>query len=569
MEKIRPILAALKKHLFWVLSGILVLVCLTTWLMATSQLSTKFEARSRQLNSRFNEVRSTITDNHPNEEGIRKVRDLHGKLGEDVFAAWGYLYEQQRRQNPLPAVVKQMPGFEEEFEKRWGPLEKFDPNDPKNEMEPKYRDGYANRIKEHFPTLTAMIDRRYVPEDTGGGAKPPGPRGTPEKAPAVQPVGTVWWEDADWKKTEERFTRGTTTPSTIEVLLAQEDLWVYEALLRVIRNSNNSSADPANYVKPANHKMAPVKRIMAMQIGQDAVASWQASDQSVIRLPAAGAEGGAKGGPAAGGVPPGPSGPRSGTQRGGPMGTAAGSGRPGALAGRYVDDQGKPLTDPTQQPYAEFRMMPINLRVVIEQNQIPKLLAECANSNMPIEVRKVRLLEAEFPPFEPAAEAGTTPGTGPAAAPGKHMLQGPGPGAFHPQQPGTGAGPRGKTETLSGEEEDEAINPMEPPVLVEVQGIIYIYNPPVRENLGKGTAGGAVATPTGPGVPPGPATVPPGPAAPVPKPAVPAKPAPTPPVGPGLGVSPPPPLGPATPKPPAGGPAVPPRGPVPPKGGPG
>jgi hypothetical protein len=598
MEKVRVILAALKKHLFWVLCGILVVVCLTTWLMATSQLSAKFEARGRQLNSRFNEVRSTITDNHPNEDGIKRISELHEKLGDNVFEAWSYLYEEQRRQNPLPAVVKQMEGFEQEFEKRWGPLEKLDPN---NEMDLKYRERYANQITKHFPMLTDTIDRRYVPEEGGTGSKV-SPHGTPSgkgAAAAAQPVnavGTVWWEDSDLGKTEERFTRWKAIPSTLEVLLAQEDLWVYEALLRVIRNTNSTSADPDNYVKPASHKMAAVKRIMAMQIGQDAVASWQASEESVIRLPAAARAGGGSG---AGMAPPGgPAALHSGHAPamgpGGPRAAAAGSARPGALAGRYVDDQGKPLTDPTQQPYAEFRMMPINLRVVIEQNQIPKLLAECANSNMPIEVRKFRLLTAEFPAFEP--EGGGAAAAGPATAGGgpKGGGHAGGPGVFHPRAAGGGAGPRGKTETPTGEQEDECINPMEPAVPVEVQGIIYIYNPPDRQNLGKGTAGGAVApsgpAAAGPAIPVGPSTAPPpGPATGEPKPPIapapgpapvpgPGKPGPAAPVLPGPGVSPapPPPAAPAPAppdappagKPPAGGPAVPPPRPVAPKGGP-
>ena len=63
-----------------------------------------------------------------------------------------------------------------------------------------------------------------------------------------------------------------------------------------------------------------------------------------------------------------------------------------ALAGRYVGDEGKPLGNPAQQPYGEFRMMPIDLKVVIEQRDIPRLLAECANSAMRIDVRAVRVL---------------------------------------------------------------------------------------------------------------------------------------------------------------------------------
>ena len=551
MEKVRLVLAVLKKQLFWVLFGTLVILCTTTWLLATGHLATTFDARSRQLNNRFNEVRSTITDNHPNEEGIKKILELHGKLGDNVFEAWSHLYEQQRKLNPLPEEVKEMEGFEQEFEKRWGPLEKFDAN---NEMDLKYRERYANQIKAHFPILAGMIDRRHYPEEAGTPGKP-GP-GTHSKGPATaaqpdaQPVGTVWWDDQDFEKMEDRFfTHRKDVPNTIEVLLAQEDLWVYEALLRVIRNANNIGADPANYMKPASHKTAAVKRIMLMQIGKDAVGSWLACEQSVIHLASAGQGSGPTAVTSGGSV-----GVHVGTQ----PGTAAGTGATlaTALAGRYVDDQGKPLTDPAQQPYAEFRMMPINLRVVIEQKEIPKLLAECANSNMPIEVRKCRLLVAEVPSFEPAEEATTSAGP---QMPHGHKQQ-----TLGPQRPG-GPGPRAKADT-SGEEEEESANPNQPAVPVEVQGIIYIYNPPDRKNLGKGTAGGAVATTGAPAT--GPATAPPGPgpAVPAPKPVVPApgpaKPGPAAPVAPGPGVPPAVPPGPAPApapppaKPPAPGPKV-------------
>ena len=63
--------------------------------------------------------------------------------------------------------------------------------------------------------------------------------------------------------------------------------------------------------------------------------------------------------------------------------------KPSPLADRYVDDKGKPLSDETKQPYAEFKMMPINLRLVIHQKKITRLLGHSANSNMPIQVRTV------------------------------------------------------------------------------------------------------------------------------------------------------------------------------------
>ena len=44
-----------------------------------------------------------------------------------------------------------------------------------------------------------------------------------------------------------------------------------------------------------------------------------------------------------------------------------------------------------RHPFAEFKLMPIRMSLIMDQHRIPKLLVECANSNMPIEVRRVRI----------------------------------------------------------------------------------------------------------------------------------------------------------------------------------
>ena len=66
------------------------------------------------------------------------------------------------------------------------------------------------------------------------------------------------------------------------------------------------------------------------------------------------------------------------------------------LEGRYVDDKGEPLLYESEypyakHPYAEFKMMPIRMDLVMDQRRLPRLLVECANSNMPIEVRRIRI----------------------------------------------------------------------------------------------------------------------------------------------------------------------------------
>jgi hypothetical protein len=207
------------------------------------------------------------------------------------------------------------------------------------------------------------------------------------------------------------------------------------------------------------------------------------------------------------------------------------------LTGRYVDDKGQPTDDPSKH-YDEFRMMPIDIRVVIEQEAIPKLLAECANSNMPIDVRMLRFTVQEPPP-PLDVESGAT-----AAAPGAAPAGGHGGGG-----PALRPGPAAGAAATGGEAEEDGRDTNFPPVTLEVQGIIYIYNPPItaaKPAEGGGPVGvapepGPAKPPAAPGPAPkvpGPATPPavPGPATPPagvpPKPAVaPEKPA----AGPGVG----------------------------------
>ena len=143
---------------------------------------------------------------------------------------------------------------------------------------------------------------------------------------------------------------------------------------------------------------ASSKSLRALETGKDAIRSWTKCEQALINQPAD-AGGSGSGNAAAGQTTAAP--PKTG-------GPAPASSGPSLLTGRYVDDKGKPLADASQQPYGEFRMMPINLKVVIEQKEIPRLLAECANSAMRIDVRGVRFLEQEPPAITPtAADAAT------------------------------------------------------------------------------------------------------------------------------------------------------------------
>src|SRR5262249_9134089 len=70
--------------------------------------------------------------------------------------------------------------------------------------------------------------------------------------------------------------------------------------------------------------------------------------------------------------------------------------------GRYVDDKYKRLeaarlrsalksTTPEDALLAVAKRMPVRIRVSIDQRRLNLLLAQCGNSNLPVEVRQVRI----------------------------------------------------------------------------------------------------------------------------------------------------------------------------------
>ncbi len=515
MEQFRVFLEVLKKYHFWVLCGLILLLSFVSWFVAVSAEEKNFGDRKRTIEGKLKTVKDIAGNvEHPSTKYINEILEItSGSLTRQVAEASERLYNEQRdpKNNPLPRLFqddKAQADFEAAFDKIWQPIEEIEKLPPSQQLEELYRTQYRNHIEGHFPKLFELIERRTVVEnaDNSGAATDPGGRGGRASmgfgggdpgALAKSTTGIVDWVDAEQKiKTfVDRFASGT--PSTLDIMMAQEDLWVYETLLKVIRNTNNVGPDKDHYKKPPNHKVARIKQILAMDIGRDAVESWSKCESALFTVP-----GESVTGP---GGRPGPTGPAP-MSRGPATPTGNSGGSP--LAGRYVDDNGKPLADPAQQPYGEFRMMPINLKVVIEQKDIPRLLTECANSAMRIDVRRVRILVQE-PPAVDLSE-----GSGPSTASDTGTTL---PGLRPMGRGGMSGG--GDTKGEFGYYE-ESVDPVYQPVPVEVQGIIYIYNPPKVQNAGEN---GGQAPPNGaqpvpaPGVPPAnaaPGTGLPAPAAP-------------------------------------------------------
>ncbi len=493
MDKVKEILAQLKKHYFWVLIGVVLVVPVVVWFLATADLRSRFAARQEAIKKRFDELQSIVSNSqHPNDKTIAYVRGLLGSsdlpetLKGKVFIAWELLYREQKEKNQLPGTLGE--GFKSEFES-------LGPN--KKELPAEFLELYQSFIDRHLPTLRDMVRWRHPKDESAAGnagaggktttAKPPSPFGRPTgeaggNVETVEMVGVVDWDPASWERILAHF-NWSVRPTTQQVVLAQEDLWVYEALLRVIARTNEGVTD---------QHQAAVKRIVNLNIGRDAAAAFLAA--------ATGGSGGteAAGSPSIvatpGGELAGPVATPGGTMAT-PTGTAGGAADATSLEAsllnyRYVDDKGVPLAADAEPPYAEFKMMPIQMELVVDQRKIARLLVECANSSMPIQVLSVRMRPGEGKPLNLGAAAGDT-SAAPGVAGGEGAVALPGHGGGGGMFGGFGAGSRFGEE--GGGTASTTTDPTDPTVYwdipIELKGIIYIYNPPDKTKLGTGSAG--------------------------------------------------------------------------------
>ncbi|NUQ61849.1 MAG: hypothetical protein HUU20_05140, partial [Pirellulales bacterium] len=279
MDQVKVALAILKKHHFWVLVVIVVIVGGAVWAMAASDLAKRFETRKTDIEGKRTAVLG-IPASPPNQKLVDAIKKRDGLLKENVLAAWELLYKEQKKNNPWPEELG------EEF------LMVINSLGPKDEIPQRYRETYLNFISSHLPRMDDIIDRRKpknAPAGTAMGAMAmpgmampgmadPGMMGTaPGMAAAgsdAEMAGKTFWDDAEMVK--QGFTWGDRVPETIQVRTAQEDLWVYEALLRIIKNTNTGAS---------HHYNAAVKAIEQLQIGRAAAAAFQ---QSANRLKVSG-----------------------------------------------------------------------------------------------------------------------------------------------------------------------------------------------------------------------------------------------------------------------------------------
>ncbi|MEX0793513.1 MAG: hypothetical protein WD045_10280, partial [Pirellulaceae bacterium] len=279
--------------------------------------------------------------------------------------------------------------------------------------------------------------------------------------------GVIQADSYDWAA------RDNNTPSTKEVLYAQENLWVLENLMDIIARTNGAITEP---------HQATIKRIESIEFGREVMPI--SSKVARVRKAASATGMGGMDEMGMGSMELEGSDPEM-------MGMEMGSEMEGGAVDpslldpahrRYVDKDYKKLTadelksamaSPSSEQYylAVAKRLPIRMKLQMDQRKLDKLLIECGNANLMVEVRQVRVNGKDTGRGMGGGYGGGYGGGGDAYTGG---------GGYEDEMSGGGGmysggrGARGKTDA------DEKI--FEVPV--EIYGIIYIYNPVNKELLG-------------------------------------------------------------------------------------
>jgi hypothetical protein len=520
MDKVKEIIGHIQKYHFWILCGLVMIMGFISWYMAKSNLDAQTQANVTKIKATETEIKAVQSfPDHPNDQFTVGMDRIIIPYSHQVGIGWKKRYEQQKEYLVWPqSLIDDAEGFLDQV-KDLRPIEKVPYPTPKEkEIPTTYLTVYRNFITLELPKLAKTIGAKWRVATGGDDAAtgvPSGPRpsaffggpggafaadggsGTPL---AEQDNSVVFWSEENQKQileTHFSFASRNENPSTLEVLYAQEDLWVLQALMQIIKKTNGNV--DANYD-------AAVKEINSLQIGRTA----RGRMGSVMQIQDKNATPDALGGPGAmpgvamesagpGGMTPGPGmipGPgMPGVPGSGGTGTATGNVTDPAFE-RYVDTNYNPLspeilrtaatsTDPTVAINAIAKRIPVRMRLIIDQRRLQELLANCGNHEIPVEVRQVRI---NCPEGAAGGDSGPSGGGGEFVGSSGGGRSGGGGGLRRLRQGGNPAA--GAADAPQNLQEIE----------VEVYGIVYIYNP-VNEQLLGVDAQSTVETTSGSGAP--------------------------------------------------------------------
>ncbi len=501
-ESIRPYVEPIAKYHFWILAALVPLLLIPAVFAASGALDKTIGSKRSEIDGHLASLRQISGEaEHPNEKWVAKVEERTTAVRQDLLAEWKAFWEGQ---SPLRIWPDDPLG--EDFVDAVVAVESGKQPTLKRAMLERYQDRVRALVRQLPPRMGCT---ETMESDTEGGAgrpaaaaerpRRPPPRGRQEgfgMGDGLEPREPLVWDSADQQKVFQSFD-WIERPTTTQVLLAQEEIWVYGLFCDAIRQLNAGEKEPTRIA---------ISEVQELSVGYPAAEDKPggAGTGRVLKKSAGGLDPGMEGG----------LGGEAGMEvRGDPSmtgmeGELGGQGRPqhprfmgvggGEERGRgrtpmgppgmegegleggptvspeealrqwiYVDFSGKPLLASELATAADAQMlhlMPFTLRVVMDQRKLDQLLADLASNGIPIDVRQVRLNPVE----------------------GRH---GSGEGGGRGGR-GGGARPRGGMDRMPDSNIGQAGGQRDYDMTVELRGTVALALPP-REQVLAGTADAA------------------------------------------------------------------------------
>jgi hypothetical protein len=320
------------------------------------------QAARSQIDSRFTALRGVESQNpHPNEAWSTKIVDNTKRTKRDTFATWDAFWQGQAALRQWPAVLG------DDFVQRAAALK------PGGTLSRKLLERYQDGVRQLVRELPRRMGSDDHMRDESIDAAAAGPAAA---APQVSRALVAWSPD-DQRRIYQSF-NWQNPPSTTQVVLAQEELWVYGLFCDSIARLNRSAAGAYN---------APIPRVDHMAVGYAAAEEVPGGGGTITApQPVAGAAAAPAATPAA--PLPRPPHPRFGSS---PVAAPDDDALKNWI---YVDFDGKPLmaADLATNPAAQMvHLMPFVLLLTMDQRSLDSLLVDLASSPIPIDVRQVRI----------------------------------------------------------------------------------------------------------------------------------------------------------------------------------
>lgn len=492
MEQLKPILSGLFRNHFWILCGVIAPVLMGGWFTETARMQDERDTRVKDIKGWFDDV-SAVTDEpeHPNTIANTGMDQFIEELKAEVNEAWEYQYEQQAKILVWPEELKQ--DFIDRVE-NIRPIEQMAPDE--DPLGPSLRERYRDYIQAELPKLARIVGAKWAPSAgggmeegggmfgaIGGGGGMSGGATKGEPAEEDDEDFAVTWSASDQSDLQfSRFdwsSKGSLVPSSLEILYAQEDLWVLRALMNIVADTNTDES---------GSNLGIIKEIVSIKMGGDAtesagsIGSAAAGGMSALDRSFLGGddeEGGSRGGGGMdifGGMSRGPVDPAQ---------------------NRYVDTNYKPIrastlrtvlspeNDKVQNKEEVYlvvaKRMPVRLNLIMDSRKVHRLISACGNSDLVVEVRQVRINTNDL---DASGMGGLSDSDNPMAMMGVEVEV-----QVDDETTGfeaLGGGPESGGGDLSSGALAEMDIEEEPPIWelpVQIYGIVYIYNPVNRQKL--------------------------------------------------------------------------------------